>query len=96
VPQKLTHLLHLSEGEMASTPNDDCVLMAARTIAKIATSQLCQPVESIGDVLMELFKLTQIVNFKFELAAHLLDICNSKPALQTSGTTINRNTHKVV
>ena len=77
---------------MASTPNDDCVLMAARTIAKIATSQLCQSVESIGDVLMELFKLTQIVNFKFELAAHLLDICNSKSALQTSGTIINRNT----
>ena len=73
---------------MASTPNDDCVLMAARTIAKIATSQLCQSVESIGDVLMELFKLTQIVNFKFELAAHLLDICNSKSALQTSGTII--------
>jgi hypothetical protein len=68
-------------GEIGSTPDDDCVLMAARTIAQVATSQLTPSIESIGNALVELFKLTQIVDFKFELAANLLDICSTKPVL---------------
>lgn len=61
------------------TPSEDCVRIVVNVIVKIATSKILKSeTKKIADVLLQLFQTTNSVDFKFELARHLLDICHPK------------------